>query len=127
MPVNVVAVGKKNPQSPGDPEKYYSQTKSNGDVDLRQLSEQIADISTVSSIDTMAVLEALVKVVPQNIADGRIVRLGDFGNFRLSVSSTGVEKVEDVTVVNITTNRMHFRPGKEVQKVLNNIEYKKTA
>ena len=47
MPVNVVVVGKKNPQSPGDPEKYYSQTKSNGDVDLRQLSTQIADVSTV--------------------------------------------------------------------------------
>ena len=81
----------------------------------------------MSSIDTMAVLEALVKVVPQNIADGKIVRLGDFGSFRLSVSSTGVEKVEDVTVVDITNNRMRFRPGKEVQKVLNNIEYKKTA
>ena len=66
-------------KSPGDPEKYYSQTKSNGDVDLRQLSTQIADISTVCTIDTMAVLEALVKVVPQNIADGKIVRLGDFG------------------------------------------------
>ena len=75
MPVNVVIVGKKNPQSPADPEKYYSQTKSNGDVDLRQLSTQIADISTVSTIDTMAVLEALVKVVPQNIAEGKIVRL----------------------------------------------------
>ena len=127
MPVNVVVVGRKNPQIPADPKKFYTQTKSTGAVDLRQLSTQIADMSTVSTIDTMAVLEALVKVVPQNIADGKIVRLGDFGNFRLTVSSEGSEKVGDVTIANIKTNRMHYRPGKQVKKVLNNIEYRKVT
>ena len=58
---------------PGDasaPKKFYAVAKSDGEVTLRQLAEQIADISTVSSIDTLAVLESLLKVIPNHLLRG---------------------------------------------------------
>ena len=79
---------------PGDasaPKKFYAVAKSDGEVTLRQLADQIADISTVSSIDTLVVLESLLKVIPNHLLNGRIVRLGDFGSFRLTLASEGAD------------------------------------
>ncbi len=127
MSVNYTIVARGNPGDPQSPKKYYSQAKSTGAVTLRELAEQIAARSTVSSIDTMAVLEGLVTLLPKNIADGKTVKLGDLGNFRLSLRSDGADTAEDVTAQNIKTNHLRFRAGKEVKKVLNNIDYKKTS
>ena len=52
----------------------------------------------------------------------------------LSLASIGDEEKKrfkreakaEVTVANIKSNHMNFRPGKEVKKILNNMEYKKT-
>ena len=83
--------------------------------------------SVVSSVDTAAVLEAFLNVVPDQLADGRIVELGDFGSFRLSVSSEGTEKPEDFTARHITDVRVIFTPGKRFKGVLNNSEFQKIA
>ena len=69
-------------------------------------------MSTVSSVDTAAVLEAFMNVVPDLLADGKIVDLGDFGTFRVSVSSEGADNPEDVTSRSITNVRILFQPGK---------------
>lgn len=42
---------------------------------LRQMAERISQISTVSSADTMAALEALLTTIPQELAAGNIVEL----------------------------------------------------
>ncbi len=127
MSVNYTIVARGMPGDPQSPKKYYSLAKSTGAVSLRQLAEQIAARSTVSTIDTMAVLEGLVTVLPQNIADGKTIKLGDLGYFRLSLHSNGSDTAEEVTVQNIKSNHLLFRPGKEVKKVLDTIDYKKTA
>ncbi len=125
MSVEYTVVGKKNPGDPDAPRKFYTNARSTGKVGIRDLSNQISNISTVSTIDTVAVLEALVQVIPQNISEGKVVGLGDFGNFRLTLQSEGSEKSEEVTSSNIKGNKLRFRPGKEIQKALNNIDYKK--
>ena len=125
MSVDYRVVGRKKPNDTSAPKKFYTSAKSNGKVGLRQLSNQISNISTVSSIDTMAVLEAMVQVIPENIADGKVVALGDFGNFRLTLQSEGAAKAVEVNASNIKGNKLRFLPGKEIKKVLNNIDYKK--
>ena len=59
---------------------------------MRGLAKRISDISTVSSVDVMAVLEALFQVVPGELADGRIVRCGDFGSFSTTLQSEGARR-----------------------------------
>ena len=90
MSVNFKAVPKKNPQLPAEPPKFYAHLVSTGDLTLRQLAKQIAARSTVSAADTLAVLESLLEVIPESLADGKIVRLGDFGSFSLTASSEGM-------------------------------------
>ncbi len=127
MPVSYVVVPKKNPSDPIQPQKYYTQAKNSGRIDVRQLASDISEMSTISSADTMAVLEVLLQLLPKHIAQGKIVSLGDFGDFRLSLKSNGSETADKVTSDNIQSNHLRFRPGKEIRKVLNNVDYIKVV
>ena len=120
---NVVARG--NPGNPEAPKKFYPSVASSGRRTLRQLSERISQISTVSSADTMAVIEALLTVIPQELADGNVVELGDFGNFWLKNSAVGADAESAVNASSITGLLPRFNPGKEFKKVLAAIGFEK--
>jgi predicted histone-like DNA-binding protein len=90
-----------------------------------EYKKDIIKMSTVSSIDTTAVLEAFMNVVPDQLSDGKIVELGDFGTFRVSVSSEGAELPEAVTTRSITDVRILFQPGKRFKKLINSTEFEK--
>ncbi len=78
-----------------------------------QLSKQIAQIFTVSTADTTAVLEPLLELIPQELADGNIVELGAFGSFRLTINAEGSATPEEVSARNIKKTNPRFMPGKE--------------
>lgn len=75
----------------------------------------------------MAVLEALLTVIPQELAAGNIVELGDFGNFWLKANSEGSDTAEAVRAGNITNLLPRFNPGKEFKKVLATVDFEKGA
>ena len=127
MAVNYKAVAKRNPGKPEEAPKFYVQLVSAGDMSLRQLAKQVSAISTVSSADTMAVLEAFLQVVPQALADGKIVRLGDFGSFSLSASSEGAADAKALTQNQVKKVSVKFRPGKEFASVTNAVEFSKQS
>ncbi|MFH1636461.1 MAG: HU family DNA-binding protein [Chloroflexota bacterium] len=127
MSVKYKVVARGNPQNPEAPKKYYANYISSGRVTLRDIANQIAQISTVSSIDMLAGLEALLQVIPQQLANGNIVELGDFGTFQLRLKSDGSETPDAVTAHNITKVASQFRPGKEFKKVLKNTEFEKAS
>ncbi|MBT3391830.1 MAG: DNA-binding protein [Chloroflexi bacterium] len=115
-------------KKPGDPEaapKYYPSIVKSGNVKLRTLSKRIAEISTVSTVDTMAVLEGLLAVLPQELAAGNVVRLGDFGSFWLRIKTQGSDTPEAVTTNDILNVLPRFTPGKEFKQVLETIEFEK--
>jgi predicted histone-like DNA-binding protein len=109
----------------GGVKKFYAIAVSKGEATLRELAKEISQISTVSSPDTLAVLEALLLVVPKYIADGKIVRLGEFGSFGLTISSEGYDTEEEVTSKSIKGNSLNFKPGSELKVTLENIKYEK--
>ncbi|MDY7042353.1 MAG: HU family DNA-binding protein [Chloroflexota bacterium] len=125
MTVKYTVVPKVNPQNPEAPRKYYPMVKSTGKTNLRQLAERIAEISTVSSVDVVAVLEAFLNIVPRELAEGNIVKLGDFGSFSLRIRSQGADSEEQVTAHNITKTLTSFRPGKRFKETLDNVSYEK--
>lgn len=118
---------RKDPRNLENEPKYYATVKSTGRMDTNGIARSINNMSTVSSVDTAAVLEAFLNVVPDQLADGRIVELGDFGSFRLSVSSEGAATPEDFTSRHITDVRVIFTPGKRFKGVLNNAEFQKAV
>jgi len=125
MPVKFSVVPRKDPRDQNSEAKYYASVKSNGRADTYAVAKSINSMSTVSSVDTAAVLEAFLNVVPDKLADGNIVELGDFGTFRVSVSSEGAAKAEDVTARNITDVRVLFTPGKRFKQVLDTVQFQK--
>jgi predicted histone-like DNA-binding protein len=125
MAVQYSIIQKIKPGDPSAPRKFYATTKSSGEVKLRELADRISEISTVSSIDTLAVLESLIKVIPSQLLAGRIVRLGDFGTFRLSLSSEGTDTEEEFSKNNIKSVKLIFRPGKIISTELKMVEFQK--
>jgi len=107
------------------PKKFYPSILSSGRMRLRELANEIAAISTVSSADTLAVLEGLLTVIPQQLGRGNIVELGDFGSFWLKANAAGAESAEAVRASQISTLLPRFNPGKEFKRVLSEIEFQK--
>ncbi|MDR1645337.1 MAG: HU family DNA-binding protein [Tannerellaceae bacterium] len=96
MAVRYTVSERGNPLQPQQQKKWCANAKSAGDTTLRALGKEIAARSTVSPADTQAVLVALTEVLVQNLAEGKLVRLGDFGAFQVSVSSEGAENRSEV-------------------------------
>jgi len=126
MPVKYILVSRFNPVKPEEPNKIYAQAKASGEVSLHQLAKEISKISTVNPADTIAVLVALVDKMSEKLADGRIVRLGDFGSFQLAVSSSAAESVEKFSARLIKGCRIVFRPGDGFRRMLSTLKYTKS-
>jgi len=116
---------RKNPNDLSAPEKYYAAAISEGSIDLKRLAEKIAYQSTLTPGDCYNVLSALEKNIIEELSDGRIVRLGDLGTFRLSVSSEGSDTLENAHSGMVKKARILFRPAKGLRIMLKNLNYKK--
>jgi len=125
MSVKYNVVERGNPSNPEAPKKFYPSIQSSGRKTLRQLADRVADISTVSSVDTMANIEALLKVIPQELAEGNIVELGEFGSFWLRSTSEGADTEDEVRASQIKTVLPRFNPGKKFKKVLDTLDFEK--
>ena len=125
MSVNFNVVARVNPQKREDPAKYYATLNSRGKRNLRYVAQRIADKSSLNIIDVKAVLEGLLQVIPEEIKDGYIVELDEFGNFWVTCSSSSSETADGVTASNIEKVNLQFRPGKLVKSTLDTMEFKK--
>jgi predicted histone-like DNA-binding protein len=126
MALNYQTVKKRNPAKPTDPEKFYANAVYKDKMTLRKIATEIAERTSLSSTDSMAVLEALTQVLPFFLLDGNIVYLGEFGTFRISLRSDGAETAETFTSANIKGFKLLFRAGKELSEKLKHLEVLKS-
>lgn len=122
---NVVERGK--PGDPNAPKKYYPSILSSGRVTTRELAEMAAQRSTLSTMDMMAAIESFLAIIPEQLAKGNIVELGEFGNFWLRTDTEGTESSDEVRATQITSVLPRFNAGKQFKKVLDAIEFVKVA
>jgi predicted histone-like DNA-binding protein len=118
-------IQKINPQNPTLPGKFFAHPVTKGEMSVRQLAKEIADISTVSIVDTIAVIESFIQLIPKHLAEGEIVRLGDFGSFSIKLISEGAEQEEAFKAAMIKNVKIYFRPGKELKRALALTEFEK--
>lgn len=109
----------------GGAKKYYASATARNKIDLKQLSERLAAISTVSEIDTIAVLQGLVHLLPNYLCNGNTVSLGDFGTFSVHISSEGKDTPEAVNAQTIKDVNVKFRPSVEFKKRMKVVEFQK--
>jgi predicted histone-like DNA-binding protein len=115
-----------NPLKPQDPKKWYATARAAGELTFRQLSKEIAEGSTtVSDTDVMAVLNDLIKILRRHLANGEIVRFGDFGSFQISIGSDGAETEAKFNSTLIKNPKMSFRPGADLKEMLKNLKFEK--
>jgi predicted histone-like DNA-binding protein len=125
MSVKYNIVERGNPSDPDAPKKYYPSAVADGSIDLRYIANRAADISTVSMPDTVAVIEALLHIIPDEIGNGRVVQLGDFGSFWVKFKTEASETPQGVTSRSITGVIPRFIPGKEFKLNLRHLTFEK--
>lgn len=70
----------------------------------------------------MAVLELLLERVPVHLLDGKIVHLGVFGSFFLTMQSEGANTPAEFKSSKIKGVKIKFRPGKKLKRELKKIQ-----
>lgn len=115
MPITFKVIKRINPQKPKDPAKFYADIVGEGQTTLDDLARHAAATSTVSKADILAVLESTFDKIAQDVADGKIVYVGEYFTLQAGGSSQGKEKEEDVTADSIKSLHTLFRPGKMIR------------
>lgn len=109
----------------GGTKKYYASAVMDGETDLDELTASIEKICTASGADIRAVLYALVDVSVDRLSKGTIVRLGDLGSMRVSLSSEGMATAEEVKASSIKNASIIFTPGSRIKEMLSTVKYQK--
>jgi len=109
-----------NPQSLIDSRKYHAFNQNEGVVTLRQIAKRNSRGSTVIIMDTLTVLKELLQIILHRLLDRRIEKLTEFGTFRATVSSDGVETAEEFSITKTKRLKTLFIPSNEFRYQLNN-------
>lgn len=119
MPLLYSVVARKNPRDPNSPYKYYPQPVSNGESGFKSLAKRIQKNTGQNYPDVVGVLAALEDILPEELKNGLIVRLGSLGSFYTTYKTNPAEAPEDVTERNIEEVRIRFRPDKDLLEQVN--------
>ena len=118
----VYAVTKcKNPKNP-DSEDYLScKARNTGTYDFDDLAEDIAESTTVTKADAMAVLGAIRPKVKKALLNGQRVVLNDLGSFVIGIHGKCFQKAalsdsEFSPSSYIRGHKVHFRPEPKLKK-----------
>jgi len=109
----------------GGTPKYYASVHREQPVDIRKFVADVTRASTLNRADVHAAIQALLELIPNYLADGKIVRLGDLGSFDANISSVGEASEEDVTSNSIKKAYVRFRAGAEMKELVNNFKFQK--
>lgn len=126
MAIKYKAIQKPNPANREAAKLYYPTAISSGKVELKELAKRISSKSTtVSDIDTLAVLMALTKELSTAIDNGETVHLGDLGYFHITLTGTGELDEKKLSVSNIESAKLRFVAGKEIENSLKTAKFEK--
>jgi len=126
MAINFKVVQRGQPGVTGGGEKkFYASPVLDGEMSLPEMTTAIEKICTVSGADIRAVLYALVDVSIDNLSNGTIVRLGDLGSLRPSLSSEGRATEEEVNASVVKGASVLFTPGTRIKQMLSVVKFKK--
>ena len=106
-------VSRKNPMNKSV--KWYASIATPMPVTLNELAENIEKSSTVSRADAKAVIDALQYEIKKALLDGKSVRLGDLGSFRVTLGSSGAFSEKELQTSMIKRVRVQFQPSTELR------------
>ena len=118
-------VQRHNPLDPQAPNKFYAIPVYLGSMNLKELSDEVAEKSSLTRGDCYNVIQNFLSSMKKALDKGYIVKLDDLGSFRTTLSSSGVETQEELSSANIKRARIRFSPGDELKGMLENMKFSK--
>lgn len=106
---------------------YHARAQYDGVTKLDDIAQMVEQISAISTGDVLSVLNTLGKIVAVELANGRIVDLGDLGRLRLSLRAKGVATMEEVKRETIQSTRAIFVPGQAIRQRQQNLSFAYTS
>lgn len=95
----------------GGTKKWYAQIKTDGELSIDQLVEEIEKFSALSEADIRGVIIALENVIQKQLANGKIIRLDKLGSFYPSLSSGPSATENEFHAGLIKGAKVNYRPG----------------
>ena len=99
--------------------KWYATPRLTGKRDLKSLSKDLAEVSSLSAGDVHNVIVNLIDQCPKWLIEGNSVKLDGFGIFRLSFSSEGEAVKEDISADSIKDFHILFEPDAAIKDRIN--------
>lgn len=127
MPIKFKAIQRKNPQDMAAPQKWYAVAVGDGETTLNDLATYAMETSTVTKADILAVLEATLTKISQDLSNGKIVRVGEYFTLQMSLSSESSDAENEVTASKIKSSRVNFRPGNMLKSMMKLASYQKKS
>lgn len=114
MAIKFKAIARKSPVDKSV--SYYPTTESPEPVKLPALVKSIEKITALSSSDVKSCLDALEYEILSNLREGKSVRFGDLGSFRVSMRGKGVATADEVQADTIKSLKVVFTPSGKLEK-----------
>lgn len=127
MPVKFKSVERGNPSKPTEPKKYYATAVSQGEITFKEISKRIAIASALSEGDAYSAINNFVKVIIDELSNGKIVRLGELGSMYISLASIGQDKEISVLASTIRDAKIIFRPGSDLKDMILTLHFEKIS
>ena len=80
-----------------------------------------------SRADISAILYMAVDCMREQLLEGKKIRLGDLGDFYVSLSSKGAENANAFTAQNITDVKVQWEPGNDFKTLIDDAEFNLVA
>lgn len=106
-------------------ELFFAQTSISKKVNLNRICDRISKYSTASRGDTLLVLDGLITVLNESLADGESVHLGDFGSFRMVAGSKGAATEDEFNTSLFNRAHIVFYPGTMLMDTVRNAKFEK--
>lgn len=110
-----------------DAKLFYAQTRSSKKVSFEKLCTMISTRSTAFTGDVMLVIEGLLSVMEERLAEGDVIQMGRLGNFRMTAGSKGVATEKDFTTSLFKTARIVFSPGTMLTELRKGTQFEKQS
>ena len=109
----------------GSRHTYYAAVKASGEDTLEDVVRKVEAISSASKADVHLVIHSLIQVMQNSLEEGRIVRLGILGTFRISVSSQGESDPRNIGAKSVIRSRIIYKPDKALNSWLEQLKFRK--
>lgn len=105
--------------------RYFPRAVQTDILDFKTISKNISYSSSLTESDVYGVMIAVTNQIINGLQEGKIVRFGDLGSFQISLQGNGTDNQNDLGKDLITSQKVIFRPGNDVKKMIKSLKFER--